>query len=464
MQSASIVIDNYPGWYKVEKDTEKTIKKLTNIKELMPYLKNPDEFIRRLAILRINDLRLKDSIVALKELLDDPLESTKNKELAAWTIRLISLHWNIDLFITNKYLNKYSGKERYNDICKVSIKDSLPSLKFNFTTSVVNSELQLGSNELTSSKDVDFDLPFSIKEWFRQYSQEILDDLKRVLINLPFMAFKLIKTAVMFCFGAACGAVRFCVRIVSEISAARKDKTVKKNYNSAPVEQPIPGMDATGYKHRYTGDTALQMLRSTYSPSCYDTDSLTARQSPLKTLKNTVFNFLYVILGPVRLARRNKKVFVALIIAVYCFLTFTTQGKIIMYRFTGIDLMEEQKKIFDTSKEFLSYAWDEFEELINVKQPDVAQTEEILDNEPVVQQTQQQLQFRVLAGKGLNLRKEPDAASERIAVLPFNSIVTYAGQTEDTFSGKWYKIITMDGKTGWASSNFLEETGGIKNE
>mgnify|MGYP000876045312 CR=1 FL=1 len=463
MQSVNTVFDSYPGWYKVEKDTEKTIKKLASIKELMPYLKNPDEFIRRLAVLRINDLRLKDSIIALKELLDDPLETTKNKELAAWTIRLISLHWNIDLFITNKYLNKYSGKERYVDICKVSITDSLPSLKFNFSTSIVNSELQLGSNDLTSSKDMDFDLPFSVKEWFHQYSQEILEDLKRVLINLPFMIFKLIKTVVLFCFGAALGAIKFCISMLSGIIAARKNKTAQRISEALPSDHPSPEVDTVGFKHRYTGDVDLQRLRNSYSKSSHEISSFTDKQSPLEVFRNAVFNFFYVILSPVRLVRRNKKVFFAMLIAIYCFLAFTTQGKVILYRFTGIDLMEEQKKVYNTSREFFSYVWDEFEELINIKQSDVAQKEEILDTEPVMQQTQQ-LQYKVLAEKGLNLRKEPNAASARIAVLPYNSLVTYAGQSEDTPSGKWHKIITLDGKTGWASSNFLEQTGGIKNE
>jgi hypothetical protein len=116
MYSNNIALPVYPEWYKIEKETEKTISKLSSLRELSFYLRNPDEYIRRLAIIRIADIKLKDAIEILKETLDDRVESQINKELAAWAIKVISHKWDIDLFISHKLLNKYSGSERSIDI------------------------------------------------------------------------------------------------------------------------------------------------------------------------------------------------------------------------------------------------------------------------------------------------------------------------------------------------------------
>lgn len=464
MHSINIAFNDYPSWYKVEKETEYTIKKLTTLKELMPYLRNSDEFIRRLAILRINELRLKDSIIALKELLDDSLETTKNKEFAAWTIRAISLHWNTELFITNKYLNKYSGKERYTDICKICIKDSLPSLKFNFTTSIVNSELQIENNDITNSKDMNFDLPFSVKEWFSQYSKEILQDLKLLLIKLPFLLFKFLKSAIIFSFSALYGLIKVFINLVLKIKVKYKENHANKKIEPASQEQNTFEVNNYSFKGRYSEDNEIQMLRKSYDKSSYDTESYLDKPSHKKNIKNVVFNIFYVILSPVRFARNNKKIFVVILILVYCFLTFSTQGKVIMYRYTGLDLMEEQTKAFNTTKEILSYALAEAEDLIGMSHTKAAQKEVIPIDGPVVIEENQQLQFKVLAKKGLNLRQEPVSSSAKITLLPFDAIVTYTGESKDTSSGTWYKLVTIDGETGWASSNFLEKIGGLQNE
>jgi len=79
-----------PEWYRTEKDTAKIIEKLGSVKELDFYLRNPDEYIRRLAILRLYRISDKESIFVLKELLDDPVESDDNKYLAAWITDILT--------------------------------------------------------------------------------------------------------------------------------------------------------------------------------------------------------------------------------------------------------------------------------------------------------------------------------------------------------------------------------------
>lgn len=460
-----MAFENYPEWYRVEKDTEKIIKKLTTIKELIPYLNNSDEYIRRLSILRINDLRLKDSVVALKELLDDPLEITANKELAAWTIKVIINHWNTDLFITNKYLNNYSGKERYEDICKVNIKDTLPSLRFDFTSSMLNSELSIESNDIRSSKEIDFDLPFSVKEWFLQYSQDILSDLKALLIKLPFLMIKGLKYIAVFIFGGFAYIIKRLVALISKLNRNAKEK--HENSTSENTEtQDLNITSAQNYKARNPGSgrsAALhysamrpgagefQSLRDSFNRTPYG-NPYEEKISTKEHIKNAFLSAAYILCAPIRFIIQHKKLTIIGIFIIYCFLCFFPYGKALTYKYTGLDLMDEQAKAFYTAKGVVAYVWDEINEILNVSaapQPVAAQTdvETITDPGEIVAS-----KYIITAKTGLNLREKPDTTSKKLLQLPFESIVIK--EAED---GSWYKITTTDGVSGWVSSKYLKE-------
>lgn len=461
MHSASIAFDNYPEWYRIEKETEKTVKKLTTLKELSPYLINSDEFIRRLAILRINELRLKDAIISLKELLDDPLETTNNKELAAWTIKVISLHWNTDLFITNKYLNKYSGKERYTDVCKVSIKDTLPSLKFDFTSSMFNSELQLESNDIRSSKDIDFDLPFSVKEWFSQYSQDILADLKVLMIKLPIILFRGLKTAVVLTFAGIFTGFKCVIIIASKIRIRRSRGAGNGNAPAAVSKEAAAVNSKNYYKSGYYQESDLHSLRSSYNREFYHDGSIREKFSLVKYIKKLVFYMFYILFTPVRTVIKHKKLLIPILIALYCFLTFTTTGKMFTYKYTGLELIEVQTKVYNSAREILTYAWDEAQEFMGISgssHPDKAVEYENRENASI---EASKSKYKVIAKTGLNLRQEPDASSSKILKLDYNLIVMYTGEFKETSTGTWFKVKTSDGTTGWAASKYLEEIGGF---
>jgi hypothetical protein len=314
MSASNMAIQSYPDWYRIERDSEKIIKKLTTIKELIPYLNNSDEYIRRLSILRINELRLKDSVVALKELLDDPLETVGNKELSAWTMKVISNHWNTDLFITSKYLNNYSGTEKYEDVCKVTIKDTLPSLKFDFTSSMLNSELSMESNDIRSSKDIDIDLPFSVKEWFGQYSHDILADLKVLIIKLPLLLFKALKYVAVFIFGGLFYIFKTLIGSINKIkhtSKANKENNVPvaqdeyASYNTAPQN----------HKTSYSQASELQSLRNSFDKSAIES-SYEEKLSLIERIKKALFSILYVLCAPIRFAALHKKLVVLSLVAI----------------------------------------------------------------------------------------------------------------------------------------------------
>lgn len=360
MHSSSITLDSSPQWYRVEKDTENIIKKLTSIKELSLYLNNPDEYIRRLAVLRINELRLKDSVIYLKELLDDPLETNSNKELAAWTIKVICLHWNNDIFITNKYLNKYSGKEKYTDIIKINIKDELPSLKFDFTSSMFNTELMMENNEIRSSKEIEIDLPFSIKEWFSQYSSDILNDLKSIARRLPILLFKSLKFVVLLIVSVAIKAAK---RIKAFISGLRLNSRAKKGTTVEGSDKAFPSPLRT-YKYNLSQLEEIQLLRGAYNMSMGFEDNKKETLGLIKYIKKVVFYIFYVIFSPIRFINKHRKLALATAILLYCFFTFTPTGKILIYNYTGLDLMDEQIRIYYASKEILTYVIDEVQNLL----------------------------------------------------------------------------------------------------
>lgn len=302
--AVSKAIENYPDWYRIEKDTEKIIKKLTTIKEIIPYLSNSDEYIRRLSIIRINELRLKDSLVALKELLDDPLETIGNKELAAWTIKVVSNHWNTDLFITNKYLNNYSGKEKYEDVCKVNIKDTLPSLRFDFTSSILNSELNIEGSDIRTSKDIDFDLPFSVKEWFGQYSHDILADLKFLLIRLPLLLLKGLKYSAVFIFGGLLYIFKALIGFISKIKQPSKVKS-ENNHIETEKESCTYNASSQDYKAIRSQAGEFHSLRYSLNGSPYENsheEKITAKEH----VKKAFLSVAYVLCTPIRFFIQHK--------------------------------------------------------------------------------------------------------------------------------------------------------------
>ena len=448
MCALNMSIERYPDWYQIERDTEKIIKKLSTIKELIPYLNNPDEYIRRLSILRVNELRLKDSIIALKELLDDPLESSQNKELAAWTIKVVSDHWNTDLFITGKYLNNYSGKERYEDVFRVIIKDTLPSLRFDFTSSMLNTELNIESTDIRSSREIEIDLPFSVKEWFGQYSQDILSDLKALLIKLPFLLFRGLRLTVAFILGGFIYIFKTLIAYIHKLKSSLKAKRQNNYTQNDNISAPT-----ISQAHKYTASQSseFQLLRDSYNKTPYENyhEEKTSLAERTKTL---ILSIAYTIFAPIRFIFQHKKLSLISLAAFYCFLCFFPSGKALTYKYIGLDLMDEQAKAFYTTKEIISYAWQEINEILDISttpQAVVAQT----DAEPITGPEHiDEHKYIVIAQTGLNLREEPDASSKRVLQLPFESVVT-----KEDEKGLWYKITTIDGLSGWVSSKYLKE-------
>ncbi len=437
MYSNSIALPTYPEWYRIERESEKIIGKLTSIKELSFYLRNSDEYIRRLAILRIAEIKLKDAIELLKEILDDRIESQINKELAAWAIKSISLKWGIDLFIGHKLLNKYSGSERTIDINKVTMPDGDSSVKFEFTTSLISSELELENEDFRHSEDIDFAMPFSVKEWFSEWVKEFSQTARTVFVNLPGLLIKFMA--------------RLAVLIVRKI-LINASRTLWHGILRCYA----------GFKNRPEKHKSI----SAVEPGKYGRTTFDEKVTPLEPVKNALYRFIYIVLAPVRLIIKHRRFSIATFLVIYLSLAYTSYGKIVTYKYAGLDLVDMQNRVYASTKELLGYAGNELKGILSTGQPGntldttSSETTSLNITQSGESKTPDKLEYRVTAKTGLNVRKEPSAVSEKVTskMLTYNSTVTYLGKSQKDSAGKlWYFIRTPDGKNGWVYTKWLEK-------
>lgn len=333
MDSKDVCFKEYPEWYKLEKETEKTINKLSRSKELKFYLKSPDEYIRRLGILRVNALKLKESIDFLEEILDDPSESLFNKELAAWSIKSICLKWDIELFESNKLIYKFSGNEKYHEIHEIIIEDSYSSGEFIFSTSPLTSKLGLKDHDIHLNRDISLETYFSFREWIQACYSEFMMTGKQQVINLPLTIFSILKNF------------------------------IKQNFKT--LFNKIKNINITSLFKRNI-------------PRRRETNNNRRRQKTSQgiSLVISASNQIFRILAfPLRLIMRHKGCTLAVLIAVYCLLTFTDMGILftkhhfgvsiieIQKKFLNAGLMETQNEIAEGVKKIMGIAWYQFKDI-----------------------------------------------------------------------------------------------------
>ncbi|HEY9060244.1 MAG TPA: SH3 domain-containing protein [Pseudobacteroides sp.] len=452
MCSVKVDFVEYPQWYSIEKETGKTIDKLTNTKELAFYLKNSNEFIRRLAILRINHLKLKDSINVLMEVMDDLLESDINKELAAWTIKSIISKWGLELFINHRILNKYTGNEKTLGIMSLKIEDKWSdSLKFEFSETFLKDELESDTENLRQNEDLQLEFNFSPKEWFLVLSEQIAKNIRDNWMRVPGIVVRLLrKLAALIIPILIILPVKAVFRGFNRLIQVIKNKSRSKNYTNHS-------------KNKTDSDFSINLLDSTAARKPYR-DIRDQKAGFMELMKNAAFNVVYVILTPLRLVLRYRKWELAVLVLLYLFFTYTYPGRVFVHKYTGMDLQEKQSQVLKYSKTAVNNmvfkAEGIFKSLYNsviIASPEPAQ---VIEKTPVPHSQSKQLKFIVTAKKGLNLRQAPDSTSNKpaIGLLKYNSTVVYLNKSQTDKNGvKWYLIKATNGKQGWASSKYLKE-------
>lgn len=424
MTASDFSLSAMPGWYRAERETEKTIEKLSGLKELDYYLKNSDEFIRRLAILKLQKFSAKDAVYALKEVLDDNLESEENKYLAAWVLKSLAVKWSFDIFVTSRYLTKFSGTESYDELFGVMQEDEVPSIRFDFSASPSHSALKLEAEDGVRTEDIHFETEFNFKLWFSTLGSRLLKKIGSILVffflKLPTMLGKAVAT---------------CFKRLLHSLARRGEKRVKSVKRVKGVKRVKPEND---YHSIY---------RDIYK-----------KPGILASIKKGLFNMMYLLFFPLRFALKHKLAVLFSLAALYILFAFTDYGRAFTNKYMGVDLKDVQKNTVENVKYYSDYVLKEFNRLTGINEWKKNEVEKQEDPDISASTANAKL-YLVTAQKGLNIRQSPDSTSVKVGekALPYGSTVTFL-KTENDSSGKpWYYVESSDGRKGWVSAKFLKE-------
>ena len=402
-----------PEWYGLERETERTINKLAAVKELDYYLHNHDEYIRRLAVIRLSALKPKGCENSLREILEEHFESNENKELAAWTIKAISLKWNSEIFIDNRYLARFSGNEKFSDLFNVIYEEHQPSLRFNFARNPAYGQILLDREVERCDQNIRFETGFDFKQWISALSSNIISAIVSTLKNA-----------------------------VTKI-------------RQRPKRNARPGR-RSNYGERWGTYNAPDIMPLIVSSRSSALPRFSIFTSAVSLIKKVVFNVLYVLFFPVRFFLRHKLAVLYIIAALYIFFNFTVYGKVVFNKYLGKDFIQMQDKTVGAIKRFSISVWDEFKDLTGFDGVfKNAQADHNSDPEIKVREVSR---YSVTAARGLNIRKAPGASSEKVngGSLVFGSIVTYMDKAIADSSGNvWYYIQADDGRAGWVSAKYL---------
>ncbi len=416
MQLSDIAVRKLPEWYIFERDTEKIIKSLTKLKELSFYLKNPDEYIRRLTILRMSELKFKDSIDVLKEIMDDPLESSSNKDLAAWTVKSDSLKWDVDLFIGNRFLNKFVGNEKLDKLFNIKIIGFSPSLNFDLKSTLIDEDIQSNSNN-RHIEDINLPMSFPYGEWRRACMKNIANTIKNLALKLPSITLSLIR------------------RIISGI--------LKILFFKIPHTLVSPINKISKLKRK---------SNSSYGAYHYQ-KQVSAHSKKVTSIKDAFMWLLYIVFYPIRLVRRHK-IFTALILVIfYSFFAYSPYGKALTYKYSSLDLMKIQNISLISAKSAVASIWS--------KLLDIMSADKTLDS-AYNQYENTNTYYSVASKKGIYLRKDPSLSSKKSSTkfLKYKSAVIYLSRSYTDPSGDlWIYVQTNKSLKGWVNSKNLKPSG-----
>ena len=456
-----------PDWYRTERETEKIIEKLRSVKELDYYLRNPDEYIRRLAILRLYKLSDKDALSVLKDLLDDPMEIDENKYLGAWVIKSLSKKWASDIFISPRYLGRFTGNESFNDLFSITQEHSDPSVEFDFTSSSSHSTLTLDSAETSLEKDVFFETEFDFKQWYSSFGSKLLKAISVALCAIPTFIIKLplLLGKALYSYFKKLSQNRADKKLIREQSRSEKitERAIKRTQKPERIKQSKPDKSSRPSKSSKPGkqnDTSYDYynLRN----NLYKKPGIFSRIK--NGVKNGIFQFFYVLFFPIRFALKHKLAIFCMVILTYVLLAYTDYGRALTNKYMAVDLRVVQKGTIEKVKEYSLYAINEFNRITGIdewkqnKVVDQSNSPDTLLTANVASTTGKL--YTVTAKKGLNIREAPDPASDKVGEnsLAFGSTVTYLSKSsEDKNDVTWFLVKAQDGRTGWVSTVYLKE-------
>ncbi len=450
----------------MERETEKTIQKLKTVKELDYYLQNPDEFIRRLAILRLRELTPKEAVHTLKDHLDSPTETPGNKYISGWILNSLLKGGNELLFMSSRYGTGLNGSERYEELFPI-VSDKPPgAVNFNFGSSPSYKAFSLDNEDIVLERDVYFDAAFDFGQWLKAFAVAALANSRNSFSAVP----------------AVTG--RFLKNIITHLSERKKNKRIKSRMSSEPVKMRTDsGKSQTSPRRRHTmrqnhtvmpeNRTALPgNLRYVSQPSADSYYSLRKalykKQSFFSCVKKGAFQMFYGLFFPIRFVRRHMLASFTMLLAIYLLLANTDYGRAFTAKYFKLDLKTTQTVALQKLEVCTSYLSDSFNRLTgmdewnknsNGSKANSGQVSVNGDSGAVSKGPA----YTVNAKNGLNIRVSPSPGSDKVGSDPleFGSTVVFLGKQETDKSGiTWYNVEASDGRTGWVSSRYLKKKEG----
>lgn len=413
MYTSGGIIELLPDWYLIERETEKTIDKLNSADELDYYINSTDEYYRRLAILRLKKLGLRESGEILKRIMDDPVESHANKYMAAWALKSLLVGLDYDYMSNSRYLAGFTGHESCEELFPVLFENDACGVRFQFSSSPYFTAFNINNADSALEKDVFFQTKFDAKQWSKDLTESLKSKGKKLL---PNMAKSLRAVAVSL---------------------------IKRS------------------KKRHTGISKIQ-----------DRTKIKYRPPKRSYIKRGIFQMFFFLFYPIRFARKHKIAFLCLLISVYTFFAYFSYGRAITNKYAGFDLQEVQARLFTKAGELYSQAVNEINRITGINEwkenssskqasGEILKTadigipkDQVSENEAVT--------YTVTAKDGLNIRTGPDPSSNKVgkSALSYGTSVTFITSAFSESAGiEWFYVEAEDGRVGWVSSKYLKKAG-----
>ncbi len=446
----------YPDWYLLEKQTFKTIRKLTGLRELGYYLSNQNPYIVRLAILRVRELKLKDSIDSLRDVMKDAAMPLHIKKLAAWAIKSLSYHCGIDIFNNEGLLSEYTGTEEYETIWGFNVIGAGSSMQLSIKSSIMEKELEADIVQSRLGEGIELDIPFPVKEWVSAF-----------LADFPGALSKLLKNSYKTAMNAMAGLWR--AAAVRKRKAPKSTVTTRIGLKEAQdgIEAGI-GIDeieksriASGHcftNGHFDSRNYIQLYKKYHGNSLV---SFKPKVSVGYHIKRGFKFVLNTIALPFKIIYAHKLFVTVLLIALYLLCTYTLPGKKAAEKYLGIDL-PEINKLYSSAKDFIvdisgllgldKLASDLSGVSDTTGEPDTTGASDTMAASAA--------SYRVTAKNGLNIREGPGVKYGKLLdhTLKYNSLLKYLSKNSTDPSGKtWYYVETENGLRGWVWSEWLEK-------
>jgi hypothetical protein len=391
----------------------------------------------------------RDSVYVLKEFLDDPVESEENKYLAAWVLKSITKKRASDIFLSNRYFGAFSGNESFEELFNIKQENLSSSVEFDFTSSLSYSDIQLDSDETVLERDAFFESDFDFKQWFSTFGSRLV---KASLVTLCAVPVFIIKLPVLI--------GRTIHNFFIKLSNIKQSKLKTPELKTPEIKNPeiehskIKHSKIKHTKIRHSKDHRKKEVKVKYEKFVL-----------FDSIKKCVFNFFYILLFPLRFARKHKLAFFCTLLTAYMLLAFTDYGRAFTNKYLAIDFKEVQNSTIQKVKDYSAYALSEFNRLSGInewKQAESGGQLKLTDvkNDPSDPAAENRRRYTVTAKKGLNIRESPDPTSKKVGdnSLTFGSIVIYLSKSKtDASGGTWYYIESKDGRTGWVAATYLKE-------